>query len=86
MLFLPTRACMMTLTVTVQSWTIQAVRSPANRQPTGEKLTPQPPQTPADLACECLVYSMRPLNTQRHDQGHCREAGNREQEDKTNPW
>ena len=49
----------MTRTVTVQSWTTQAVQNPANHQATGESPTSQPTQTPADRAGECLSYSYR---------------------------
>lgn len=78
----------MTRTVTVQSWTIQAVQSPANLQPTGENLTPQPTQTPADPTCECLFYSqtivtMRDI-AERQEMKAC--LLHHEQEHKTNPW
>ncbi len=76
MLFLQTRACTMTRTVTAQSWTIQAAQNPASLHPTGENLTPRPTVSPADPACECLFHSYRPSKTRSHDQGHCREAGN----------
>lgn len=47
-----TRACTMTRTVTAQSWTIQAVQSPASLQPTGENTAPQPTQTTADVTSD----------------------------------
>lgn len=75
MSFRETRACMMTRTVTVQSWTIQAVQSPAKLQATGENLTPQPTQNKkkpkhpsSDAAFECL--SEGHMNAKIPDQAH----------------
>lgn len=75
MFLLFTRACMMTRTVTALSWTIPAVQSPANLQPTGENMTPHPSptQTPINLASQCLFHS---FNTLSNDQGHCIKVGN----------
>lgn len=73
MFLLFSRASMMTLIVTALSWTIQAVWSPVNLQPTGENMTPQPTQTPTNLASECLFHS---FNTLSNDQGHRIKAGN----------
>lgn len=76
MSFCETRACMMTRTVTVQSWTIQALQSPAKLQATGENLTPQPTQKKqtkknhpsSDPAFECL--SEGHVNAKIPDQAH----------------
>lgn len=57
MFFSRTRVSTMTRTVTVQSWTIQAVQNPANHRVTGENLTSQPTQTLADPAGGFLSYS-----------------------------
>lgn len=67
---------MMTRTVTAQSWTIQAVQSPAKLQATGENLTPQPTQNKkkqnkhpsSDPAFECL--SEGHVNANIPDQAH----------------
>lgn len=78
MFFHQTRACMMTRTVIVQSWTIQAVQNPAKLQATGEKLTPQPTQKKKKTSHGPVNASSTFTdlwNTQNHNQTHCREAG-----------
>lgn len=76
---------MMTQTVTVQSWTIQAVPNPANLQATGENIdTPahsekkKKKKTPADPA-----ITIRHI-AERQELKAC--VLHHEQEHKTNPW